>query len=126
MQMQGWAEFDRAVEVGRQRAGASWIATSSYATTGQLAFREPPQVPVLQLTERLRYVHLPPADPALLQTPALYVELRRREEPALLRRRFRSVTALGTLARNSGGEPIATYVLYLVADPIRPVLDRAD
>ncbi len=122
-QMQGWADFGRAVEAHRLAAGAQWIATSSYATTGQLAFREPAAVPVLQLNERIRYVNMPAPNPALLQTPGLYVELARRADLALLQQHFRSVTRLETLSRYSDGVPISGYVLYRVADPVGPVLD---
>ena len=122
-QMQGWAAFGRAVEAQRQAAGAQWIATTSYATTGQLAFQEPPTIPVLQLDERIRYVNLPPPDPLVLAAPGLYVELDRRADEALLRRRFRSVTRLENLSRDSAGAPISAYVLYRIADPIGPVLD---
>ncbi len=122
-QMQGWAELDRAVEAQRQAIGAQWIATSSYATTGQLAFREPSAIPVLQLNERLRYVNLPAPNPAILQAPGLYVELDRRVDLGLLQRHFRVVTALAPLTRMSGGVAIATYGVYRIADPIGAVLD---
>ncbi len=125
-QMQGWAAFGRAVDAKRAAAGAQWIATSSYAMTGQLAFREPQTVPVLQLTERLRYLQLPAPDPAILLTPALYVELQRRAEPDLLRQRFGVVEPLGLLTRDSGEVPVDTYVLYKLANPIAPVLDPID
>jgi hypothetical protein len=42
------------------------------------------------LTERMRYEHLPPPDQTVLQSPALYVELERRERPDMLRERFGS------------------------------------
>jgi 4-amino-4-deoxy-L-arabinose transferase-like glycosyltransferase len=125
-QMQGWADFDRTLEARRVAEGAAWIATSSYATTGQLAFQEPSAIPVLQINERLRYINLPPPDAATLQLPGLYVELDRRADRALLRRHFRSVTALESLSRMSGGVPIATYALYRVADPRGPVLETAE
>ena len=120
-QMRGWVDFSRSLEAKRQSIGAQWVATSNYATTGQLAIRSP--VPVLQLTERLRYVNLPAVQPSILGTPALYVELQRRQEPDLLRRRFRVVTDEGTLSRMSGGIEIAKYALFRVAEPVAPVLD---
>jgi len=121
-QMRGWTQLAADVERLRLLHGARWIATSNYATTGQLAFqfRSGPQV--VQLTERLRYAHLPPVDETVLRSPAIYVELERRQEPAMLRGRFRSVTELGKLARTYGDTSIATYVVYRVADPTGPVL----
>jgi len=125
-QMHGWADFGQRIEARRQAVGATWIATSSYATTGQLAFRAPPAIPVLQLDERLRYINLPVPDARLLASPGLYVELDRREDPARLRQKFRSVLALGTIARESDGLVIATYSLYKIADPVGQVLDPVD
>lgn len=61
-QMRGWSQFAAEVERLRLGNGALWVATSSYATTGQLAFQLKSAAPVVQLTERLRYVHLPPVD----------------------------------------------------------------
>ncbi len=125
-QMQGWADFGRAVEARRQAVGAQWIATTSYATTGQLAFREPSDIPVMQLDERIRYINLKSPNPSVLQATGLYVELDRREQPGLLRKKFRVVEPLPPLVRSSGGVPISTYMLYKVADPIAAVLDPVD
>jgi hypothetical protein len=133
MQMQGWAEFTQAVETRRKSIGAGWIATTSYATTAQLAFREPPAIPVLQLTERLRYAAqsqlcVAPSAPcvSLQGTKALYVELSRRAEPDFLRKRFRVVEALPPLVRASDGQPISTYALYSLSEPIAAVLDPVE
>jgi Dolichyl-phosphate-mannose-protein mannosyltransferase len=125
-QTRGWSEFGRAIEAQRIAVGAQWIATTSYATTGQLAFQERSNVPVLQIDERLRYINLPPVSEAILRAPALYVELQRREDPDRLRKHFRTVTALGALDRLSNGVPIATYVLYRLAEPTGPVLEPVD
>lgn len=124
-QMRGWPQLAAEVERLRRESGARWVATSSYATTGQLAFALKAAGPVVQLNERLRYAHLPPVDPALLASPAIYVELARRERPQMLTARFRSVTPLGTLVRSDRGVSIATYAVYRVADPIGAVLGPA-
>jgi 4-amino-4-deoxy-L-arabinose transferase-like glycosyltransferase len=124
-QMRGWSQFAAEVERLRIANGARWVATSSYATTGQLAFELKSAAPVVQLTERLRYMHLPPIDDALLASPAMYVELARRQQPRLLMERFASVTPLGNLVRKDRGVPIATYRVYRLADPIGPVLGPA-
>ena len=121
-QMRGWPKFAASVESLRLASGARWVATSSYATTGQLAYAFKSGAPVVQLTERLRYVHLPLPDEALLRSPAIYVEVERRQVPTLLRERFKSVTALGTLVRSDQGVPIATYFVYRLADPFGSVL----
>lgn len=121
-QMRGWPELAAEIDRLRVANGAQWIATSSYATTGQLAFAFKAGPPVLQLNDRLRYVHLPPPDGSLLKTPAIYVELERREMPALLRARFGSVTALGVIQRRHRGTALANYAVYRIADPLGPAL----
>lgn len=117
-QMRGWAEFARDIEALRKETGARWIATSSFATTGQLAYAlRDAGVPVVQINERLRYAHLPEPDAELLKSPALYVELERRERPELLAALFDTRTALGPRARGPATAPYATYVTYLAVNP---------
>jgi hypothetical protein len=112
-QTRGWRELAAEVERVRAATGACWIATSSYATTGQLAFELKDKAPVVQLNERIRYFHLPVPDPALLTCPALYVELERRADSAWLGERFRSVTRLDSLTRRHASVPLAIYAVYL-------------
>lgn len=116
-QMRGWRQLAEDVERVRVSTGACWIATSSYATTGQLAYELKDKAPVAQLTERLRYLHLVPIDDAILACPALYVELERRSSEVLLLERFRSVSFVTNITRNHRGTAIASYAIYLVADP---------
>lgn len=113
-QLRGWDVL--AAEIARKAdaVGAKWIGTDSYGMTGELAFHLKDGPPVFQLAERIRYLHLPVPDPALLAEPALVVTLERRDDPADLVRRFGSVTPLGTLDRPDGH---ARYRLYRVADP---------
>jgi len=120
-QMRGWPELAVEVERLRVASNARWIATSSYSTTGQLAFALKFGPPVIQLTERVRYEHLPAPDKTMLQSPALYVELERRERPDMLRERFGSVIPLGHLVRHDGAIPVATFTVYRVADPLAPL-----
>jgi hypothetical protein len=112
-QTRGWRELAAEVERARAATGACWIATSNYATTGQLAYALKDKAPVVQLNERIRYLHLPAPDAGLLTCPALYVELERRADPAWLGERFRSVTMLDSLTRSHAGVPLATYAIYL-------------
>jgi hypothetical protein len=118
-QTRGWRELAAEVERVRASTGACWIATSSYATTAQLAYELRDKAPVLQLTERIRYLHLPPPDAALLRCPALYVELERRGGELLLSERFRSITKLDSLTRSHANLPLATYLVYL-AEGLNP------
>jgi Dolichyl-phosphate-mannose-protein mannosyltransferase len=112
-QTRGWRELAADVERVRAATGACWIATSNYATTGQLAFELRDKAPVVQIDERIRYLHLPAPDAALLKCPALYVELERRTNASWLGERFRSVTRLDNLTRTHAGVPLATYAVYL-------------
>jgi dolichyl-phosphate-mannose-protein mannosyltransferase len=112
-QTRGWRQLAAEVERVRAATGACWIATSSYATTAQLAYALKDRVPVVQLNERIRYLHLPAPDAAVLRCPALYVELDRRADGAWLGERFRSVARLDSLTRSYAGIPLATYVVYL-------------
>lgn len=124
-QLRGWPDLAQRVAETARASGARWIATTSYATTGQLAFQLDGAIPVVQLDERLRYVHLRQPDPATLEAPALYVELERRARPDLLRERFRTVTDLGVLERGERGHVLARYRVHLVDGGIRPVLGPA-
>lgn len=123
-QMQGWPAFASEVDRLRKASGACWVATSSYATTGQLAYQLSPLTPVVQLTERIRYVHLPRVEKSLFSCPGLYVELERRSLPEMLGARFAEVTALGRNARSYGGVPVANYAVYRLVKPTGPVLSN--
>lgn len=125
-QMRGWAAFAQDIEAVRRAQGAAWIATGDFGMTGQLAWQLDAGVPVVQLTERLRYVHLPPPDPALLQRSALFVTLARNDRVDWLATRFRSVREVAVPARSHRGVILAEHRAWLVADPIVPVLDPLD
>ena len=121
-QMRGWPELAREVEGMRRSAGACWIATLSYATTGQLSFALSPGTAVVQLTERIRYAHLPDVDDRLFGCPGLLVDLERRASLDMLMKRFGDITALGRITRKYQGVPIATYAVFRLANPKGPVL----
>jgi hypothetical protein len=112
-QTRGWRRLAAEVERVRATTGACWIATSSYATTGQLAYELRKKAPVVQINERIRYLHLPAPDAAVLKCPALYVELERRVDAGWLAGQFRTVTRLENLTRSHAGVALATYAVYL-------------
>ena len=60
-QTRGWRALAYDVEQMRVASEACWIATSSYATTGQLAYALEDKAPVVQLTERVLLLHAPAA-----------------------------------------------------------------
>lgn len=125
-QMRGWPALADAIEKKREETGAAWLATSSYATTGQLMYAIKGRSPVAQLDERIRYIFLPPLPDAVVNRPALYVELERRVDLPLLKSKFGKIEKIGTLTRRNGVSDGATYVLYLVSDPIAPPLAMDD
>lgn len=121
-QMRGWPAFADAIEAKRRETGAGWVATSSYATTGQMAMGLKGRSEVAQLDQRIRYEFLTPLPASLLAKPALYVELERRLDLPLMREKFRKIEPLGTLTRANGSPNGATYVVYLLSDPPTPPL----
>ncbi len=125
-QMRGWPSLVAAIEKKREETGTAWVATSSYATTGQLMMGLKDRSPVAQLDERIRYIYLPPLADSLLAKPALYVELDRRVDLPLLEKKFAKIEKIGTLKRDNGSPDGATYVLYRVSDPIAPPLAMDD
>jgi hypothetical protein len=120
-QMRGWRPFAAMIDGLRLAHGACSVATSHYTITAQLAYHLPSGVPVVPLNDALRYVHLPPIDPAIRRCPALYVELVRRPLPAGLGARFQSRVPLGTLSRRHRGQTVADYKIMLLAEPLTPV-----
>lgn len=116
-QLRGWPDLVRQIEAEREKAGATWIATQNYAMTGELSFYLP-QVPVVQLNERVRYVSAPEPSMALLSQPGLFVGLERNYYPQYLEFRFHDVRKVGVIERKVGGTMLDRYVVMRVADPI--------
>ncbi|MDX2307046.1 MAG: glycosyltransferase family 39 protein [Hyphomicrobium sp.] len=117
-QLHGWPDFASEVDRMRREKGAGWIATSSYSTTAQLAFRLDRGVPVLQLDERIRYGFLPPPPETVNAQRALYVELERRARPEDLARRYSRVEPVGAIERRIDGFPLARYAVFVVEGPV--------
>jgi 4-amino-4-deoxy-L-arabinose transferase-like glycosyltransferase len=117
-QLRGWQDFTAQVTKTAEQAGATYIATTSYGTTGHLAFYLDQRWPVLQLNDRIRYLHLPAPDSGMFTKPGIVVELTRRDPKAALSARFKDVEPLGSLTRNHQGIPLQTYVVYRVSNPI--------
>lgn len=116
-QLRGWPDFAADVEKAAVEARAAYIATTSYGTTGQLEFYLGRRWPVLQLNERIRYVHLPTADADMFNRPGIVVELARRNPKAELSSRYKKVRLIGSLSRSYRGVPLQTYAVYSVAHP---------
>lgn len=111
-QMHGWQSFTKSISALAEANAAAWIATSSYATTGQLAFYLRTQLPVAQLNEPMRHEHLPLLPKETASKPALYVELERRYSEALLARCFEQFDRIATITRSGETERGISYAVY--------------
>ena len=120
-QMRGWDGFAQAVGKRREEAGATWIATPTYALTGQLMLHLGSDG-VAQLDERARYGFLAPPDTARIAGPALFVVRANRDRIADFADRFETVERLADLDRTAGGRVIETYALYRLSGPKGAVL----
>ncbi|MEJ0097340.1 MAG: hypothetical protein WDM84_04605 [Bauldia sp.] len=110
--MRGWPALADSVEALRETAGAAWVATAQYETTGEFSFELRGRASVIPVTERARYTFQPPADAALLARPALLV-VREGADLTPFRACFASLSEVGTLARlSSAGAVNYRYLAY--------------
>jgi hypothetical protein len=120
--LRGWTPFVRTVEALRVANGAGWIGTVSYGTYAQLEDHNASAQPMLQVTERRRYMFQPPPPQAALAQPGLIVDLARRISTPALRDCFAAVTPVATLPR---GDAVRgdIYAVVKVAGPKRDLRD---
>jgi len=118
--LRGWTPFVRTVEQLRVANGAAWIGTVSYGTYGQLEDHRAGVAPMLQVTERRRYLFQTPPSPSVLKAPGLIVDLTRRISTRALADCFAEVTPIATLPR---GDAVRgdIYTVVKVAGPRRDV-----
>lgn len=119
-QLRGWNALAQEVDRVRRANGAAWIATAGYSTTGQLAYALKGVAPVEQVTDRIRYVHLPRPETALIRQSALVFDEDDHIALKTARAHFRSVVPVGKVTRGERGVTFETYDLYLASDPIAP------
>ena len=115
--VRGWPPFAARVEALRRQAGAGWVGTASYGVAAQLA--DAPQIaaPILQISERRRWLGLKTGAGADLSRPGLLVDLARRIDLPALGRCFREVRPLGEIDR--GRTP---YQAVFLAGPVVDVV----
>jgi len=125
--LRGWTPFVLTVQTLRAAHGAAWIGTVSYGTYAQLedhhASVQPRlQGPLLQVTERRRYLFQTPPSSSLLARPGLIVDLSRRISIPALQDCFSTVTPIATLPR---GDPVRgdIYSVVKVSGPKRDLGD---
>ena len=112
------------VEALRQRIGAATVITSDYRTTGWLAFYLPSRPPVIEITERIRWVNASEPSAALFAGPLLYVMDTRRDDTLIVRRLYAEVEEIARVSRREYGVELDTYIVYRVARPKGAPLDR--
>jgi 4-amino-4-deoxy-L-arabinose transferase-like glycosyltransferase len=122
-QMRGWPEVGRELRMIADREGAVFVATTSYGLNGQLAFLLKDDVPVIQLTERIRYIMAGEPDLSLFDKPGLYVAEKRRDRADDLDAAFARVAPVAELTRTVKGVPLETLVVYKVEGRIGPVFE---
>ena len=119
--IRGWPGFAGKIEAMRVKIGASWVATTSYGLTAQLADEPAIAAPILQINERARWSGLRLGAWADITKPGLLVELQRRIDPAALQRCFTIVRPLGVVERVSPGSVPKSYGVVLLGGPKRDV-----
>ena len=120
--LRGWTPFVHTIESLRVANGAKWIGTVSYGTYAQLEDHHASDQPMLQATERRRYLFQTPPAPSVLMQPGLIVDLSRRISTPALQDCFTQVTPVATLPR---GDAVRgdIYTVVKVSGPRRDVRD---
>ncbi len=116
--LRGWTPFVQTVERLRVANGAAWIGTVSYGAYAQLEDHHASAQPMLQVTERRRYLFATPPSKSVLREPGLIVDLSRRITMPSLKDCFAVVTPIATLPR---GDAIRgdIYTVVKVSGPKR-------
>jgi hypothetical protein len=120
--LRGWTPFVQTVERLRAAHGAAWIGTVSYGTYAELEANHASGQPMLQVTERRRYLFATPPSASILAQPGLIVDLTRRISTRALSDCFTEVTPVVTLPR---GDAVRgdIYAVVKVSGPKRDVRD---
>jgi hypothetical protein len=122
------AGFDTAAErvlVAAQEHGATWIAASTYHTYATMRWELRGKMPVVQLTERSRFLGWAQPDPSIFQGPGLYV-YRDAPDPRVSEVAGEVVRPLGEVDRIWRGVVMGTLKLGLIegwTPPLNPPRD---
>ncbi len=121
-QLRGWPEIGEAVKAIADEENAAYVLTSGYGLNAQLDFLLKDSLPVLQRTERIRYVMMPDPDPVLFDRPGLYVSEKRRNRADDLENSYTSVKEVAELERRVKGVRLEKLVVYKVEGRKGPVV----
>lgn len=120
--MAGWSDLAAQVDATADKIGAQFLLTSHYRLTSELSVYSRAARPIIQFNERLRWLSLAGSPPPPLER-GVYVVEAARDESREISARFRVLEKVAEIRRTRNGRPIATYVLYLVAEPRTAPLD---
>ncbi len=110
----GMRALAREIDAIREKIGARTVLTTDYAMTAWLSFYLPSHPPVVQVTQRFRFVHRPEPPMALFDGPMLYVCLPNYAALANDASRFNRFEKLGVVTRSRRGIAIESYILARV------------
>src|SRR5271166_103388 len=119
----GYRELARELDAKAFAEDARYVLTQGYAITSLITYYGDPSIAVVQPEQRIRWVFEPAPPEALFASPGLALGEAGGRFDLILKMRFRTVDAAGTLTRRRGGAAAETYELYRVANPYAPVLD---
>jgi hypothetical protein len=113
------------IDALRREAGAPVVLAENHILTGWLSFYLPSHPPVVQITERFRWVNEPPPSPELFQGSLLYVCPASENEARFIKARYETVEKLTSVVRERSGVAINRYSIYRLAGPIGDPLNNA-
>jgi len=119
----GWKELAAEIDHVREQMGSPVILTTAYGLTAWLTFYLQSPTPVVQITERMRYVNAPDPDPELFRGTMTYLCQDNCPDLPTVRARFRTAEPVTQVARTRRGVAAAEYTIYRLADPVTEPLD---
>lgn len=120
----GWGALADKVNAIADRADARYVLTSHYILTSELTVYSHSQRPVVQYNERIRWVSFPPPPSDVFDGNGLYVVEASKDRSDELAARFATFKRIGEIDRSRHGQPVMTYVVYLVSGVTRTVVDQ--
>ena len=121
----GWPALAAQIEALRREAGARAVLGTNYGTVAWLTFYLPPDAPVVQVNERIRWVDAPQPDAALSFGALLYVCRAPCAEVATVTGKFERAAGPQTLPRIRRGVVIEDYLVWRLDGLRGELLDRS-
>jgi 4-amino-4-deoxy-L-arabinose transferase-like glycosyltransferase len=121
----GMPALAREIDAMREKIGARTVLTTDYAMTAWLSFYLPSRPPVVQVTQRFRFVHRPEPPMTLFDGPMLYVCLTNYEGLASDASRFKVFEKLDVVTRQRRGIAIESFILARVEGRKGDPFDRS-